>query len=201
MKTDPRIDAYISKSADFGKPILRHLRELVHEGCPDVEETLKWSMPHFMYKDVILCSMAAFKAHAVFGFRHQGMDKVLGEAGSKANLAMGSMGRITSLNDLPSDREMVGFIRAAAKLHAFGAPARPARAAKKLAAVRPPADLAAALKKNKRAATTFANFSNSNRKDYVEWLTEAKREETRKKRLATAIEWLAAGKARNWKYE
>lgn len=118
-KIDPRIDAYIAKSADFARPILRHLRRLVRRGCPAAEETIKWGMPSFVHNGKILCGMAAFKAHCTFGFWHKGMSAVLGEDGSKAGEAMGSLGRITSLEDLPSDRKLLAYIRQAAKLNEY----------------------------------------------------------------------------------
>lgn len=198
-KADPRIDAYIAKSAAFAQPILRHLRELVHQACPEAEETIKWSCPHFVYGDGILCSMAAFKTHAVFGFWHQGMKKILGAAGKKEATAMGSFGRIEKLDDLPDDKALVRYVQAAAKLNESDVPRRAKSEPK--AALLVPADFAAALKKNKTAAANFENFSASQRRDYIEWITEAKREETRGKRLATSVEWLAEGKTRNWKYE
>jgi len=199
--TDPRVDAYIAKSADFARPVLRHLRKPVHEGCPGAEETLKWSAPAFLHGGRILCEMAAFKAHCTFGFWHKEMAAVLGSDGERAGEAMGSLGRITSLDDLPSDAAMLRYIRKAAALNDSGAPGRPRPAAKPAKARPVPADLAAALKKNRKAAATFEGFSTSHRNEYVEWITEARRDETRAKRLATALEWLADGKHRNWRYE
>lgn len=198
---DPRIDAYIANAAAFAQPILKHLRALVHRGCPAATETIKWSMPHFEHAGGILCNMAAFKAHCAFGFWHQGMKQAVAAAGATRADAMGSFGRITSLADLPDDRTMIRLVAAAAKLNESGAPGRPrpvSKGAKKELPV--PVGLAAALKKNKAAATTFANFSPSHRKEYIEWITEAKRDETREKRLATTIEWLSSGKSRHWKY-
>lgn len=198
---DPRIDAYIAKAAPFAQPILRRLRELVHQGCPDVTETVKWRMPYFEHAGGMLCGVAAFKEHCAFGFWHQGMEKILGAHGSERETAMGSLGRITSVGDLPDEKMMVRFVREAVKLNESGAPARPRPAAnghKKELPV--PTELAAALKENKTAAKTFAGFSPSHRKEYIEWITEAKRDETRQKRVATTIEWLAEGKPRNWKY-
>jgi uncharacterized protein YdeI (YjbR/CyaY-like superfamily) len=197
METDARIDAYIAKSAGFAQPILRHLRKLVHEGCPAAQETVKWGMPSFTHHG-ILCGMAAFKAHCTFGFWHQGMTAALGGESHKAEQAMGSLGRITSLAELPSDKAMLAYIRQAAALMESGQPTRPKPKPKKALPV--PADLAAALKKNAAAAKAFANFSPSHRREYIEWITEAKRDETRKERMATSIKWLAEGKARNWKY-
>ena len=198
MKKDPRIDAYIARSADFAQPILRHLRALVHEGCPAADETIKWGMPSFTYHG-ILCGFAGFKAHCTFGFWHQGTTKIIQQAGGKAEEAMGSLGRITRLADLPSNREMMGYIRQAAKLNESGAPARPKPKPKPPLAV--PADLAGALKQSAKAAKVFADFSPSARREYIEWITEAKRAETRSTRLETAVKWIATGKKRNWKYE
>ena len=200
-KTDPRIDAYIVKSAAFAKPILSHLRSLVHEVYPEVEETMKWSSPSFLQQGRILCGMAAFKEHCTFGFWHQGMEEVLGKDGAKAGDAMGSMGRITGLGDLPGDATMRRYLKKALALGASEAPARPRPPRKAAAPVGVPGDLVAALNKSKAAAAFFEKLSPSQRKEYVEWITEAKRDETRQKRLATTIAWLAEGKTRNWKYE
>ena len=148
-----------------------------------------------------MCGMAAFKEHCTFGFWHKGMEAVLEKDGAKGDQAWGSLGRITSLRDLPSDKALLRYVRMAAKLNESDAPARPRPAGKKAAPLPVPADLAAALKKNRKAAATFERFSPSHRRDYIEWITEAKREETRRKRLATTLEWLEEGKSRNWKYE
>lgn len=199
--TDPRIDSRIAKAADFAKPILRHLRKLVHEACPEAEETLKWGHPSFVYRGRILCGIAAFKEHCTFGFWHKGMEEVLAKGGDKGDQAWGSLGRITSLADLPSDEALLRYIRTAARLNESEAPARPRPVRKPAAPVRVPADLAAALKKHEAAAAIFGRLSPSHRKEYIEWITEAKRDETRAKRLATTLEWLAEGKSRNWKYE
>ena len=198
MTTDPRVDAYIAKAATFAQPILKHLRTLVHEACPEAEETIKWRMPTFVHHK-ILCGMAAFKAHATFGFWQRGLTDEIAKTGVRAEQAMGSLGRITSLEDLPSDKAMLGYIRKAAKLNESGVPARPKP--KPRPALPVPADLAAALKKNAKAAAMFKDFTVSPRREYIEWITEAKRPETRAKRIATTIEWLATGKKRNWKYE
>lgn len=197
-KPDPRIDAYIKKSAAFAQPILRHLRALVHQACPEATETMKWSCPHFEYGGGILCGMAAFKAHATFGFWHQGMAAVLGKDGVKADEAMGSLGRITSPADLPSDAALLRYVKTAAQLNTSDAPARPKAKPKPAPTV--PADLADALKRSKAAAATWEKFPPSHRREYIAWITEAKRVETRESRLATTLEWLAEGKQRNWKY-
>lgn len=191
---DPRIDAYIEKSADFAQPILNHLRKLVHQACPDVEETLKWGMPSFEYKG-ILCGFAAFKAHCTFGFwKHSLLDN-----GDLSRNAMGSFGRIASKKDLPADEVIIGLVHQAMELNEkdIRVPKKPPAAKKELVI---PDELMKALSKNKKAKAAFDGFSYSHKKEYVEWITEAKTEPTRNKRLATAIEWLAEGKSRNWKY-
>ena len=194
---DPRIDAYIARSADFAQPILTHLREVVHAACPEVEETLKWSAPTFMYHG-ILCGMAAFKQHCTFAF-WKGTLIVDGD-GRRADEAMGQFGRITSLADLPSDRVLAGYIKKAMRLNEDGVKRAPKRPRPKKP-LRVPAYLIAALKKNKKAHAAFESFPPSHKREYVEWITEAKREETRAKRLEQAIAWIAEGKSRNWKYE
>ena len=202
-RLDPRIDDYIATSAPFARPILKHLRKLVHQACPAATETMKWSMPHFEHAGAILCSFAAFKAHCAFGFWHKEMRALVAKEASAAQPAMGAFGRITSLEDLPADRTLVGYVRAAAKLNEkgeAGRPRRPRGPRRVTAESAVPAALAAAFKGNAAAAKTFAAFSPSQRKEYAEWIAEAKREETREKRLAIALEWLAAGKPRNWKY-
>lgn len=197
-KTDPRVDAYIAEAAPFARPILSHLRKLVHESCPQAQETLKWSHMSFVVDGKLLCLVGSFKAHCTFGFWHKDMQQQLARDLGKASEAAGMMGRITQLGDLPSDATMRRYFKQAAALVGAGVPAR--APAKPRAAAAMPADLVAALKKNRAAAKTFENFSPSHRRDYIEWITEAKRDETRAKRLTTTLEWLAEGKPRNWKY-
>lgn len=195
-KKDPRIDAYIARSADFAKPILKHIRKLVHTACPQVEETMKWSFPHFDYKG-ILCSMAAFKNHCTFGF-WKGAMILRDTEGDDREEAMGQFGRITALADLPKDRVLTGYIKEAVRLNDEGI--KLPRRHRKRQNLAIPDDLAAALKKNKNAQSTFENFSDSHKREYVEWIVEAKREVTRRNRLRTTVEWLVEGKPRNWKY-
>lgn len=200
---DPRVDAYIAKSADFAKPILTHLRQLIHANCPSVEETIKWSFPHFTYKGPadrsprVLCSMASFKHHCAFGFWYADNRT----SNQQAAPAMGQYGRIASLADLPKDKELARQIKEAIKLHDGGVKPRVKASPAEKKVLEIPDYLAAALKKNKKALATFDQFSYSNKKDYVEWIVEAKTEETRKKRLETAVEWLSEGKTRHWKYK
>ena len=197
MSRDPRIDAYIARQADFARPILEHLRAAVHSACPEAEETLKWSMPHFLYKGQMLAGMAAFKAHATFGFWRA--KEVLGETGAERE-AMGQFGRLTSVADLPPDPVLDALIRKAMALTDAGTrPARGKPAAK--AELDTPAEFAAALDTSPAARATFDGFPPSCRREYVQWVVEAKRPETRDKRIAQAVEWMAEGKRRNWKYE
>ncbi|HEY0131981.1 MAG TPA: YdeI/OmpD-associated family protein [Allosphingosinicella sp.] len=215
--TDPSIDAYIARQADFARPILEHLRSAVHAACPEAEETLKWGMPHFLYKGQMLAGMAAFKAHATFGFwrskdvlgetglRETGPGETglgetgLGETGAERE-AMGQFGRLTSVADLPPDDELQTLIRNAMALTDVGKrPARP-RGAPKPALETPP-ELETALSANPAARATFDGFPPGCRREYVEWVAEAKRPETRDRRIAQAVEWMAEGKKRNWKYE
>jgi uncharacterized protein YdeI (YjbR/CyaY-like superfamily) len=189
---DPRVDAYIAKSADFARPILTHLRALVHAGCPGVEETIKWRSPHFMFHGM-LCSMAAFKQHCVFGFWN-------GELGLPAEMtAMGQFGRIEALSDLPADSRLIALVRKAARLNASGVK-RPPRLKHPKQPIAVPDDLARALAKNARARATFDGFAPSHRREYLEWITEARTDTTRSRRVESAIEWMAEGKPRNWKY-
>ena len=194
---DPRIDAYIAKSADFAKPILKHLRKVVHAGCPAVDETLKWSMPHFDYKGV-MCGMAAFKQHCAFGFWKS--DLILGPGTSAEKTGMGSFGCIKSLKDLPNEKTLIAYVKKAAALNEAGIKAPGRTKPKKREPLEVPDYFTAALEKNAKARKTFEAFVPSKRREYLEWVTEAKREETRNERLATSIQWLAEGKPRHWKY-
>lgn len=202
-KTDPRIDAYIGKAAAFAQPIMDHIRSLVHQACPEVEEKMKWSFPHFDYKGQMMCSMAAFKAHCAFGFWKADLIKsAAGKLELKDRTAMGHMGRITSIRDLPSDKAMLKMIKEACLLNDQGITVkRPVTKPESRAQLVVPDDLLTALSKNKKAEKIFNAASYSWRKEYVEWITGAKTAPTRAKRLATAIEWMAEGKGRNWKYE
>jgi uncharacterized protein YdeI (YjbR/CyaY-like superfamily) len=201
-KRSPRVDEYIAKSADFAKPILEHLRELVHKACPEVEETIKWGMPSFDYKGPF-CSMASFKQHAVFGFWKGSLlkdpKKYMQPRSSDGGDAMGFFGRMMSVKDIPPNKVMLDFIKQAKKLNDDGVklPPRKKTAMKEIVV---PVYFTKALKSNKKALATFNAFSPSNKKEYLTWVIEAKTEPTREKRLKTALEWMAEGKIRNWKY-
>ncbi len=196
---DPRIDAYIAKSAEFAQPILVHLRAVVHAACPDVEETMKWSVPHFQYEGM-LCSMAAFKAHCAFGFWKASL--ILEQGDNKTEEAMGQFGRIATIKDLPTKKALTGYIKLAMKLNLEGVKS-PSRVRPDTPRPPPatPVYCAKALAVEPAAKANFAAFSPSQKREYIAWLEEAKTEATREKRMATAVEWIAEGKKRNWKYE
>ncbi len=199
-KKDPRVDAYIAKSREFAKPILEHLRGLVHKACPETEETIKWGFPHFDYKGM-MCSMASFKQHCAFGFWKASLmknKKLMTNA--KSETAMGHLGKITSLKDLPTDKVFLSYIKEAKQLNDDEVKLPVRQTAKDKNEIAVPDHLTKTLKKNKRALKVFEGFSPSHKREYVEWITEAKTEETRNKRITTAIEWLSEGKPRNWKY-
>ena len=202
VQKNKKTDDYILKSADFAKPILMHLREVVHKACPDAIEEWKWSFPVFMYKGSILCNMAAFKQHCAFGFWlgpvMKDPHKLLVAHEEKAG--MGHFGMIKKVSDLPSDKILIEYIKQAMDLTDKGVKAPKKTAAPETKELIVPEYLTDALKKNAAARKTFENFSNTNKKDYLEWLAEAKTETTRLKRLETAIEWMSEGKIRNWKY-
>lgn len=199
---DKRIDAYIAKSADFAQPILKHFRELVHKTCPNVEETMKWSFPHFDYKGSAMCSMASFKKHCAVGFWKASLMKSADTLVAKAKTeeAMGHLGKISSLKDLPKDSVLVKYIKEAMDLNDKGVKlsvkAKPATKKE----LKVPDYFMKALKKNKAALKTFEGFSNTNKKEYVTWVVDAKTEATRVSRLETAVEWMSEGKIRHWKY-
>lgn len=195
MPFDPRVDAYIAARADFARPILEWLRARVHAALPDAEEGIKWSMPFFSHGGRPLANMAAFKAHASFGFWNR-QELATGREGEE----MGQFGRIETLVDLPGEAEMEAQIREAAALLDAGVKrARPARAPKPEAEV--PAELVEALARDEAAFAAFTGFPPGARREYCEWIAEAKRPETRAKRAEDAVSWLREGKRRNWKYE
>jgi hypothetical protein len=192
---DPRVDAYIEKSAAFAKPILRHVRKVVHATCPEVEETLKWGAPFFVQGGIV-CGLAAFKQHCGIVFWHYDPDSWAG----KNDQGRGECGKLRSLADLPSDAELKRCLKYAMKQNAAGVKkSRTNTKPKPKLAV--PSDLTEALKRNPKARSTFEGFPPGKRRDYIEWLVDAKQPATRARRLETAIAWMAEGKSRNWKYE
>ncbi len=203
---NPKVDDYISKAQPFARPILEHVRKLLHKGCPGVEETIKWSMPFFVYKGAILANVAGFKEHCSFGFWGREIAAVLREAGESRSEGMGKLVRIACVKDLPPDKQMLAWIHLSASLIDNGNYTSPIAARNRAAkapkpALEVPPEFGAALRKDKKASSVFAAFSPSCKREYIEWIADAKREETRHKRIATAIEWIAEGKQRNWKYQ
>lgn len=194
--TDPRIEAYIAKAPPFARPILTHLRALVHRALPQAEETIKWGMPHFTLAGKNVCGIAAFKAHCAFVIHGDGRH------GEPEGEGMGGYGKIAALTDLPPDAQLEGKVRAAAHRVATGGTALKPKAKKPPKPEIPmPADLAAALAGTPAARTCYDSFSPAQRREYLEWITAAKQAATRERRIAQAVEWLAEGKRRNWRYE
>jgi uncharacterized protein YdeI (YjbR/CyaY-like superfamily) len=203
---NPKVDVYIAKAKPFAKPILDYLRELVHTACPDVVETIKWSRPFFEHRGMILGNMSAFNEHCSFGFWGEEIGAVLRNAKLLQPDAMGSLGRITRVEDLPPKKELSALLKRAVAFIDSGQYTSPVAARRKVVkapktAPEAPPEFAQALKADKKAATVFAAFSPSCRREYLEWIAEAKRPETRDKRIVTAVEWISEGKQRNWKYQ
>lgn len=200
---NPAVDAYIAKSADFARPIMKHVRKLVHKGCPKIEETIKWGVPAFE-REGIVAMMAAFKNHVAFGFwRERLIRERLGADAERvlpkdAKLGMGGR-RYHSRNELPPAAIIVRAVKVAAALNESGV--RPKREVRRKPPPKAPPDLLAALRNNSRAATFYATLTPGKQREYVEWLLEAKQAATRARRLAQAVEWLAGGKQRYWKYQ
>jgi uncharacterized protein YdeI (YjbR/CyaY-like superfamily) len=199
-KKDPRVDAYIAKSPDFAKPILTYLREVIHQGCPAVVETIKWGTPTFDHHG-ILAGIAAFKQHCVLGFWKAPLLTLEGKPlTTKMESGAGQFGKLTTLKDLPSKSTLLRLVRDSAKLNESGVrlERKPRPAVKP--PVQVPADLRRALLTNAKARAVFAGFSPSHKREYAEWIAEAKTPETRQRRVDSALEWIGEGKPRNWKY-
>jgi hypothetical protein len=200
QSTNKAVDAYIAKAQPFAQPVLSHLRKLIHQACPEVKETIKWGMPSFEYKG-LMCGFAAFKQHCSFNLWKAALlkDVAVLNAGTTG---MGILGKITSLKDLPKDKQIIGWVKEHMVLNEQGVklPAKAPRKTVRKALVIPDYWMKA-LGENKKALAVFEAFSYSHRKEYVEWIVEAKRPETRQKRMDQALAWLAEGKGRNWQYE
>jgi len=198
-KFDPRVDAYIAKSPDYAKPILDHLRQLVHKTAPHIIETMKWSSPFFDYKGPV-CQMAAFKQHCGFGFWKQTLLNDPAKALKIEEGVAGSIGKISSLADLPPDDILADLILQAVQLNE-GGEVVPKKVAAPKAEIEMPEDFGSLLAGNSAAMMVYEKFSPSAKREYLQWITEAKSEDTRKKRMDQAVEWIAEGKTRNWKYK
>jgi uncharacterized protein YdeI (YjbR/CyaY-like superfamily) len=200
-KKDKRIDLYIAKAENFAKPILNHLRQVIHKACPEIGETIKWGMPFFEYKGAV-CNMASFKQHCAIGFWNASLMADDHKIFSKdSDSAMGQFGRINSLKDLPPDKILIEYIKEAAALNEKGiklAKKKLKPAEKKELVI--PDYFIKAISKNQKALKTFNNFSYTNKKEYIDWVSEAKTEDTKNRRLITAVDWMSESKIRNWKY-
>lgn len=197
--TSPAVDAYIAKAPPYAQPILKKLRQLFHRACPSIQETIKWGAPHFEQQGIV-GGMAAFKHYVRFGFwKGALLADAQGLFKGGTSISMQAQ-KLTRVADLPADAVLIATIREAVALNEkdVKVPRPPKKPRKEL---KVPDYFRAALKKNKQAQSAFESFSASHQREYVEWLTEAKQEATREKRLAQALEWLAEGKHRNWKYE
>ncbi len=198
--TDSRIDDYIDKAQNFAKPILSYIREIMHEDCPEVAEDWKWSYPHFMYKGKILAAMCAFKKHCAMGFwLEQEMKTVKKYTENREKNGMFTLGKIQKIEDLPSRKELEVAIKEAMELIDMGVTLKKAPPSK--TALSAPYYFEKALKSEKKAWEIFEKASPSFPKEYIMWLTDAKTEATRDKRMKQAVEWISEGKGRNWKYE
>ncbi|SHG35102.1 YdeI/OmpD-associated family protein [Chryseobacterium sp. OV279] len=199
-KYNIQVDEYIEKSPDFAQPILSYLRETIHECCPEAEEAIKWKFPTFMYKGKILCSVTSFKQYCSLGFWLHGEMKTLKEMETTAEKSsMFSLGKLTKMEDLPSKVQLKKMMKEAMELTDMGVTMKKAAPSKVETEV--PDYFQAALNDHKKASEVFEKGSPSFRKEYINWITEAKTETTRNKRMEQALEWLAEGKARNWKYQ
>ncbi len=200
MSKDPRIDAYIAKAQPFAQEILREFRSIIHDFCPEVVETMKWSFPHYMFKNTILCSTASFKAHCAFGFwMHRSMSDQFGLFKREQEGGMGSIGKMRSTNDIPPREQLGVYIHEAMQLIEAGVKLK--TTSKTLRAVEIPEDLAEILTKNPQAQSFFDSLSPSHKREYTEWISNAKREETRLNRLKTTLNNLLEGKTKEWKYQ
>lgn len=197
MGRDPRVDEYIANAADFARPILEHLREVAHRALPCADEAIKWGMPHFLVNGKNVAGMAAFKAHCTFVIHGNAKENKGGQGD-----AMGQFGRIATLADLPAEPELAEKLHAAReRVETKGTALKTGMARKPKAEIAMPEDFAAALDAMPAARETYEGFTPAQQRDYLEWITEAKAAATREKRMAQAVEWLAEGKKRNWKYE
>jgi uncharacterized protein YdeI (YjbR/CyaY-like superfamily) len=192
MTVDPRVDAYIQAAPPSAQPILERLRTIARRALPEAQEDMKWGMPHFTIGGKNVAGFAAFKEHCSFVVHGDNP-----EGGG-----MGGYGKIASLAEIPPEKQIVAALHAARdRIKEHGSATTGRGAPKPKAEIAMPDDLAAALGAAPKAKAVFEALAPSHRREYLEWITSAKREETRAKRIATTIEWLTEGKKRNWKYE
>jgi uncharacterized protein YdeI (YjbR/CyaY-like superfamily) len=196
-KRNSDVDAYITKAPPFAKPILKRLRTIIHKGCPKVTEEIKWKAPFYLYQNRVLCATMAFKGHCALVFWKSALIKK--KIGKKAESEFKQLRRISILKELPSERDLLAYIKLAMHFNEPGTKLPPRE--KRSAPLKVPSDLTLTLRSNPKARATFNSFTPSRKKDYIFWITGAKTEETRERRLETAIDWMSEGKSRNWKYE
>jgi uncharacterized protein YdeI (YjbR/CyaY-like superfamily) len=196
-KKNPAVDAYIKKAPPFAKPILKQLRKIIHKGCPKVTEDIKWGAPFYLYQDRVLCATMGFKAHCALVFWKSGLIKK--KMGKKAEVELKRLRRISALAELLSERELLAYVKLAMHFNEPGTKLPPRK--ERPTPVKAPRDLTVALRANPKALATFNAFTPTRKKDYIYWITGAKTKETRERRLETAVDWMAEGKSRNWKYE
>jgi len=201
-KKDPRVDAYIAKKAPFAQPILKELRAIIHEAHPEIDEDIKWGAPAFMHKGIV-CIIAGFKEYVGVNFWKGALIVPSNARRAGDDKDMKQLEKIRSIDDLPARRKIIGYVKAAVKLNEGGVPT-PNRGKdapiRKRGPLRTPPSLAKALARNAKAKMTYDGFSPSHKREYVEWIGEAKTDETRERRIEQALGWLAEGKPRNWKY-
>jgi len=202
-KFNSKVDGYVAGSADFAKPVLAYWRQLIHDNCPDVEEAIKWGIPHFDYKGDFMCVMAAYKNHCSFTFlKGELMTDPRLKAGTDLKPIQRFLGKISKIEDLPPEEEFTAMLKEAMQLNEKGVKVRKEKPEPdKPKVLETPDYLLAALTANPNAKEVFESGSNSFRKEYIVWITDAKTDETRQKRISEALEWLAEGKSRFWKHK
>ncbi|KAF2080744.1 YdeI/OmpD-associated family protein [Flavobacterium sharifuzzamanii] len=193
------VTAYIAKMADFAKPILNHLREVIFSACPEAEENIKWGTPHYSYKGDHLVMMGGFKQHCSFSlYKAELMKDAEIQASVKAGKKFGYMDKIKDLSELPSKEKLTAYIKEAMVFNENGtAKPKPVKE-KSTAEVVAPKEFVDALKKDTKATEIFESKSPSFRKNYIIWIADAKTDETRNKRISQSLEWIAEGKDRFW---
>lgn len=198
---DTRVDAYIAKQQPFAKEICTRVRAIVHEAAPDITEDIKWGHVAFMHKGIV-CGLAAFKHHVVFHFWKASLLGGSHARRSTDDKTLEQLAKLKSVDELPSKSVIASLVKAAVKLNdgAVKVPKSPMAAKKTKAPLRTPPSLAKALARNAKAKSTYQGFSPSHKREYVEWICDAKSVETRDRRIEQALGWMSEGKPRNWKY-
>ena len=202
MNTNPQVDAYIADAAPFARPVLEHLRDLVHRAVPEVEEAMKWRMPFFTLNGKILGNMAGFKEYCNFGLWSPEVAALVKKKSAEpGESSMGRLfGKMKSVKDLPSDKDLLRYIATAAASVQAGKSILQNRKKKPKPEIAMHPEFAAALKKAK-VMKNFEALAPSYRRLYIAWVADAKRDETRARRITQAVKWIGEGKKANWKYD